>query len=160
MPTKLGKLWRCAAHCDQVRKLAIKVAEIPSAASQSRIAFSSIASNTGARSPGEELMTCNTSAVAVCCASASSRSALLSASCRWRSAMSCLGSANVLSGVALICGPRRDQCSRRGSYRDRHGPPQVVDRDDQVTPANAHSGPSPGPVCGSDVDRFQSFALA
>ncbi len=30
-------------------------------------AFSSIASNTGARSPGEELMTCNTSAVAVCC---------------------------------------------------------------------------------------------
>ena len=34
-------------------------------------AFSSIASNTGARSPGEELMTCNTSAVAVCCSSAS-----------------------------------------------------------------------------------------
>jgi hypothetical protein len=29
-----------------------------------RIAFSSIASNTGARLPGEELMTCNTSAVA------------------------------------------------------------------------------------------------
>ena len=40
-------------------------------ASQSRIAFSSIASNTGARSPGEELMTCNTSAVAVCCSNAS-----------------------------------------------------------------------------------------
>ena len=39
-------------------------------------AFSSIASNTGARSPGEELMTCNTSAVAVCCSSASSRSAV------------------------------------------------------------------------------------
>ena len=34
-------------------------------------AFSSIASNTGARSPGEELMTCNTSAVAVCCSKAS-----------------------------------------------------------------------------------------
>ena len=34
-------------------------------------AFSSIASNTGARSPGEELMTCNTSAVAVCCSNAS-----------------------------------------------------------------------------------------
>ncbi len=34
-------------------------------------AFSSIASNTGARSPGEELMTCKTSAVAVCCSSAS-----------------------------------------------------------------------------------------
>ena len=33
--------------------------------------MSSIASNTGARSPGEELMTCNTSAVAVCCSNAS-----------------------------------------------------------------------------------------
>src|SRR6516225_888982 len=43
----------------------------PNAASHSRSAFSSIASNTGARSPGEELMTCNTSAVAVCCSSAS-----------------------------------------------------------------------------------------
>ena len=35
--------------------------------SQRRVALSSIASNTGARSPGEELMTPNTSAVAVCC---------------------------------------------------------------------------------------------
>ena len=43
----------------------------PNAAPHSRIAFSSIASNTGARSPGEELMTCSTSAVAVCCSSAS-----------------------------------------------------------------------------------------
>ena len=34
-------------------------------------AFSRIASNTGARLPGEALMTCNTSAVAVCCSSAS-----------------------------------------------------------------------------------------
>ena len=34
-------------------------------------AFSSIASNTGRRSPGEELITCNTSAVAVCCSRAS-----------------------------------------------------------------------------------------
>ena len=39
--------------------------------SHSRIAFSSIASNTGARLPGEALITCNTSAVAVCCSSAS-----------------------------------------------------------------------------------------
>src|SRR5438046_3218356 len=34
-------------------------------------AFSSIASNTGLRSPGEELMTPRTSAVAVCCSNAS-----------------------------------------------------------------------------------------
>jgi hypothetical protein len=38
----------------------------PICASQSRIALSSIASNTGAKSPGEELMTWSTSAVAVC----------------------------------------------------------------------------------------------
>ena len=50
------------------------------AAPQRLCAFSSIASNTGARSPGEELMTRNTSAVAVCCSKASSRSAVLSAS--------------------------------------------------------------------------------
>ena len=43
----------------------------PNTASHNRIALSSIASKTGARSPGEELMTCNTSAVAVCCSSAS-----------------------------------------------------------------------------------------
>src|SRR5262245_34862489 len=41
--------------------------------------------------------------------------------------MSCSGLANVLSGVALICGPRRDRPSG-GSYRDRYRPPQVVDR--------------------------------
>ena len=51
-------------------------------------AFSSIASNTGARSPGEALMTCNTSAVAVCWARASSRSAVRSARSRRSSAFS------------------------------------------------------------------------
>ena len=35
------------------------------------VRLSSIASNTGARSPGEALITCSTSAVAVCCSSAS-----------------------------------------------------------------------------------------
>jgi hypothetical protein len=44
---------------------------IPKLASHSRVALSSMASNTGARSPGEELMTPNTSAVAVCCSRAS-----------------------------------------------------------------------------------------
>ena len=38
---------------------------------QHRVALSNTASNTGFRSPGEALMTCNTSAVAVCCSSAS-----------------------------------------------------------------------------------------
>jgi hypothetical protein len=43
----------------------------PNAASQRGIAFSSRVSNAGASTPGEELMTCNTSAVAVCCSNAS-----------------------------------------------------------------------------------------
>jgi len=34
---------------------------MPKAASHRRVAFSSMASNTGVRSPGEELMTCKTS---------------------------------------------------------------------------------------------------
>ena len=44
---------------------------VPNDAPHSRIALSSTASNTGARLPGEALITCNTSAVAVCCSSAS-----------------------------------------------------------------------------------------
>ena len=47
---------------------------MPNLASQIRIAFSSIALNTGSRSPGDELMTRNTSAVAVCCSSDSRNS--------------------------------------------------------------------------------------
>jgi len=43
----------------------------PKAASQRRSAFSNNESDTGAKLPGEELMTCNTSAVAVCCSNAS-----------------------------------------------------------------------------------------
>jgi hypothetical protein len=42
-----------------------------------RVAFSSIAWNTGSSSPGDELMTLSTSAVAVCCCS-DSRSSLSS----------------------------------------------------------------------------------
>ncbi len=45
-----------------------------------------MALNTGARSPGERLMTCNTSAVAVSRSSAASRSARYSSSCRLSSA--------------------------------------------------------------------------
>jgi hypothetical protein len=43
----------------------------PCAAPQRLWAFSRIASKTGVRSPGDELMTCSTSAVAVCCSKAS-----------------------------------------------------------------------------------------
>ena len=44
---------------------------IPNLASQTRVAFSSMAWNTGSRSPGEEPMTLSTSLVAVCCSRAS-----------------------------------------------------------------------------------------
>ena len=42
---------------------------VPNAASQIRVAFSSMAWNTGSSSPGELLMTLSTSEVAVCCSS-------------------------------------------------------------------------------------------
>ena len=42
---------------------------LPNLASQMRVAFSSIAWNTGSSSPGDELMTRSTSDVAVCCSS-------------------------------------------------------------------------------------------
>ena len=55
IPTKAAGTPRCAT----VRNARIVIShKAPNAASHSRIAFSSIASNTGARSPGEELMTC------------------------------------------------------------------------------------------------------
>jgi len=49
--------------------------DTPNAASHNRIAFSSMASNTGERSPGEELMTWRNSAVRCLLRYASSRSA-------------------------------------------------------------------------------------
>ena len=49
---------------------------MPNLASQMRVAFSSIALNTGARSPGELEMTFSTSEVAVCCSSDRSVGAL------------------------------------------------------------------------------------
>ena len=52
-------------------------------ASQMRVAFASMASNTGSSSPGELLMTFSTSEVAVCCSSDS-----LKSSVRWRSSLS------------------------------------------------------------------------
>ena len=47
-----------------------------------RVAFSSMAWNTGSSSPGELEMTCSTSEVAVCCSSDSLRSSV-----RWRSSL-------------------------------------------------------------------------
>ena len=70
------------------------VTSAPFAAPQRLCAFSSMASNTGARSPDEELMTCKTSTVAVCCSSASSRSAVHSSSFRSAPSRSALHSAS------------------------------------------------------------------
>src|SRR6516165_6597669 len=56
---------------------------VPNLASQRRVAFASIAWNTGSSSPGELEMTPRTSAVAVCCCSDSPRSAV-----RWRNSLS------------------------------------------------------------------------
>jgi hypothetical protein len=80
--------------------------------------FSSIASKTGARSPGEELITPSTSAVAVCWATASSRSAVRSASWRRRSAIIPCASVNALSGGIFIGRPSAGRAAAR-SYVDR-----------------------------------------
>ena len=62
----------------------------PNLASQIRTAFSSMVENTGSSSPGELLITCSTSDVAVCCSKASVRSAVRSVRSvvRWRSSLS------------------------------------------------------------------------
>src|SRR5262245_18611377 len=52
-----------------------------------RKAFASMASNTGFISPGDELMTLSTSAVAVCCSRASLNSRARAATCSWKSAV-------------------------------------------------------------------------
>ena len=56
---------------------------MPNFASQIRTAFSSMASKTGSRFAGDELMTLSTSDVAVCCSSDSVRSSV-----RWRNSFS------------------------------------------------------------------------
>src|SRR5215472_3546789 len=109
------------------RKLApSNIIKAPWGAPHRVCAFSNIASKTAATLPGDELMTCNTSAVAVCWANASSRSALHSASWRCISAMSRSGLANVLSGVALMCADLVGTGLPCRSYRDRHGPPTTA----------------------------------
>ena len=59
-------------------------------------------------SPGELLMTCSTSEVAVCCSKASSRSAVRCASSRWRSATVSTRSVPFPSGISLH--PRTKIC--------------------------------------------------
>jgi hypothetical protein len=71
--------------------------------SQRPTAFSSIDLNTGARSLGEELMTCSTSAPAACFASASSRSPARSSTLRCNSVLARCRSATASSSVAVIC---------------------------------------------------------
>ena len=56
---------------------------MPNFASQMRVAFDNMASNTGSSSPGELEMTRSTSEVAVCCSRDSERSSV-----RWRSSFS------------------------------------------------------------------------
>ena len=94
-----------------------KICKLPWTTPQRLCAFSSIASNTGARSPGEELMTCNTSAVAVCCSRACFSSALQASSCRRSWALALSSSATRLSIVAAIRSPHRAEHQRQYSTK-------------------------------------------
>ena len=67
-----------AADVDLV---AVAQKQIANCVSQMRVARSKIASNTGWSSPGELEITCSTSEVAVCCSSASERSAVRACTC-------------------------------------------------------------------------------
>ena len=69
---------------------------MPNSAPQSRVAFASMASNTGCSSPGELEITCSISEVAVCCSSASARCARASASSRVRTSSCSSSSAKAL----------------------------------------------------------------
>ena len=86
----------------------VKCPELPDATSQRLCAFSSIASNTGARLPGEALITCNTSAVAVCCSSAS-RCSVIS---RAFSIAITAWAAKFLQQRDLLVGEGRTSCGR------------------------------------------------
>src|SRR6516165_2867131 len=66
---------------------------VPNLASHMRVAFSSIAWNTGSSSPGELEITCSTSDVAVCCSSASERCSRASARSRLQFSSCCSRSA-------------------------------------------------------------------
>jgi len=74
---KLDKLSRHSTDCDRLKAFSDRR---PQETRHSRVARSSIASNTGPRSPDDELMTCRTSVVAVFCSRASASAALHSAS--------------------------------------------------------------------------------
>ena len=57
-------------HCDSPKGISFASIQNAELGLAMRRAFSSIAWNTGSSSPGELLMTCSTSDVAVCCSSA------------------------------------------------------------------------------------------
>ena len=94
-----------AKHPSSIRNI------LPNLASQMRVAFSNMAANTGSRSPGDELMTRSTSAVAVCCSS------------DWREFVE---QPRVLDGDdglgGEVCAPAQSACSVKGrtSWRSDH----------------------------------------
>ena len=104
-PSQLRENRRHVVKRRRVESSAVINQQAPESGRAKLCAFSNIASNTGARSPGEELMTCKTSAVAVCCSSASSRSAVQSAS-RPRSAAISRSSSVILSSSGVLIGCR------------------------------------------------------
>ena len=96
---------------------------MPNLASQMRVAFSSMAWNTGSSSPGELVMTCSTSEVAVCCSSASDSSrvrACTSSNSRTFSIAITAWSAKVVDQLDLLVGERPHDAARQDEHADRH----------------------------------------
>ena len=112
---------------------------MPNLASQSCVAFASIASNTGSSSPGELEITCSTSEVAVCCSSASDSSrvrACTSSNSRTFSIAITAWSANVVTSSICFIGERPHLESRQYDHTDRHAFPQQWDAEHRVSSSN------------------------
>ena len=116
---------------------------MPKLASQIRVAFSSMAWNTGSSSPGELLMTCSTSEVAVCCSSASLRSSV-----RWRSSLSSrvfsmamtAWAAKFVNKLDLLVGERSDHLPINAEETDELGFLQHRHPKDRPNPTELHCG--------------------
>jgi hypothetical protein len=110
---------------DGVPTGAINDTNEPRGAPHRACAFSNIASKTGATSPGELLMTCNTSAVAVCCSSASrvtvsSRAfsiAMTACAAKFCNSAICLSENGRTSRRYTVMSPSRTPSLRRGTVK-------------------------------------------
>src|SRR5262245_26883976 len=134
----------------------------PNVALQIRVAFANILSNTGCRLPGELEMTFNTSAVAVCCSSASASSRVRASSCFFNSTtelgpllMRGLGFVPVERPRVGLFAPLRDRVTSSAQSLVPSGQPSLsilTEPHDELAPV--HSITSSAVIRGTDVTEY------